>query len=189
MIKIDEANRTYVAQRALAAGFENFLFAGIRSKADAEDAASAVRSEPTGSSGVRMDRRSGYIGGYGTPEEIIDRTEDAVIAIMIEKEEAVANIEEILSVEGIDMVQFGHADYAVSLGCPGEYQSDEIGEVEEELIAVALDAGVSPRAELVDARGAEYYHDRGVTDFSIGTDIQIVHEFLREQGPNVRADT
>ena len=41
---------------------------------------------------------------------------DVVCAVMIETDEAVANLDEILSVEGVDAVYVGPSDLAVSLG-------------------------------------------------------------------------
>ena len=38
-----------------------------------------------------------------------------VKAFMIEKKEAMDNIEEICSIPGVDMVQFGPSDYCISL--------------------------------------------------------------------------
>jgi 4-hydroxy-2-oxoheptanedioate aldolase len=52
--------------------------------------------------------------------------DNAVIAIMIEKKGAVENLEEILSVKGVDMVQFGPADYSISIGKPGQRQAPEV---------------------------------------------------------------
>ena len=46
--------------------------------------------------------------------------EDGVLALMIEKREAVENLEEILSIGGIDMVVFGGNDYSMSIGRPGQ---------------------------------------------------------------------
>ena len=43
------------------------------------------------------------------------------MALMIEKESAVQNLEEILSIGGIDMVQFGPADYSMSIGIPDQW--------------------------------------------------------------------
>jgi len=45
--------------------------------------------------------------------------DEAIVALMIEKKEAVDNLKEILSVEGIDMVQFGPGDYSLSIGFQG----------------------------------------------------------------------
>ena len=44
----------------------------------------------------------------------MEQLEEGVVALMIEKQSAVENLEAILSVNGVDMVQFGPADYSMS---------------------------------------------------------------------------
>ena len=48
--------------------------------------------------------------------EHAERVNDIVLAFMIEKSEAMDNIEEICSVKGVDMVQFGPSDFSMSNG-------------------------------------------------------------------------
>ena len=52
----------------------------------------------------------------------------AVIAVMIEKASAVENLEAVLSVKGLDMVQFGPADYSMSIGLPGQFKHPKVKE-------------------------------------------------------------
>lgn len=188
MIKIDAEGRSFVAQRAMAAGIQNLLFADVRDKEDAKEVVSAVRPEPEGKNGVRSDRRNGYVGGYASPQEVVEWCDDAVIAIMVEKEETVENLEEILSVEGIDMVQFGPADYTLSIGKPGEYGAPEVEEAELKTIETALDMGIAPRAEINHPSDADRYLDLGVRDFNLNTDTRIIHSWLSEHGSALAED-
>ena len=82
-----------------------------------------MRAEAPGSGGrhgVGMRRDVGLVLEVGTPGfvEALDR---AVVALMIEKAGAVENLEALLSVEGVDMVQFGPADYSMSIGLAGQF--------------------------------------------------------------------
>ena len=81
-----------------------------------------------------------------------------------------------LDVKGVDMVQFGAADYAMSIGRPGRYDDPLVREAEEYVITTALARGVQPRAELSSPDQAGRYLDMGVRHFSIGTDLAILHE-------------
>ena len=47
---------------------------------------------------------------------------------MIEKKGTVDNIEEVLSVEGVDMIQWGGSDYSMSIGMVGQRGASEIRE-------------------------------------------------------------
>lgn len=182
MIKIDAETRAFVAQRAMAAGIQNLLFADVRTAADAREAVAAVRPEPEWDNGVRSDRRNGYAGGYASPEEVVEWCEEAVIAVMIEKEEAVENLEDILAVGEIDMVQFGPADYSLSIGNPGAYDDPAVRDAERTTIETALDAGVAPRAEIDRPGAAREYLDLGVRDFNLNMDTRILHRWYTDNG-------
>ena len=183
MIKIDGYNRKFIAQRAMAAGFQNFLFADIKTVEDAYECVDAVRSEPDGENGIRMDRRNKYVGSYN--EDVVDFSNDAVIAIMVEKKECMGNIDEILQVEGIDMALFGPGDYSLSINKVGQKDSSDVVEAEKRMIEAALDHGVRPRAEIHYPSEAEYYKELGVRDFNLNTDLGILHEWWLENGTDL----
>ncbi|UCH03006.1 MAG: 2,4-dihydroxyhept-2-ene-1,7-dioic acid aldolase [Candidatus Bathyarchaeota archaeon] len=182
MIKLDQEPRKYLAGRALAAGIQNILFADIRSVEDAEEAVYAVRAEPKGLSGFRLDRRVGYGAGVATPADVVKICEDAVIALMIEKKTAVENLEAILSVEGIDMIQFGPSDYSLSIGLPGETMHPKVKKAEVKTIKMAIKMGVSPRVEISSPNQVKKYIELGVRDFNINIDVRILYSWWKENG-------
>jgi 2-keto-3-deoxy-L-rhamnonate aldolase RhmA len=101
---------------------------------------------------------------------------------MIEKHEAVDQLDEILAVPGLDMIQWGPADYAMSIGRPGGWYDAEVRAVERDVLARSLAAGIQPRAEITDPEDARDYLDLGVRHFCIGTDVHILHAWLNERG-------
>lgn len=184
MMKIEQEPRTYLAVRALGAGIQNLLFSDPRTVEEVEECVSAVRAEAPGSGGrhgVGMRRDVGLVLEVGTPAfvEALDR---AVVALMIEKADAVENLEDLLSVEGVDMVQFGPADYAMSIGLAGQFSHPRVREAEEYVIATALRRGIAPRAELRGREGAERYLDLGVKHFCIGTDVKVLFDWMADTG-------
>ena len=73
-----------------------------------------------------MRRDVGYVVDVGSPA-FVQALDDAVVAMMIEKASAVENLEAMLSVKGVDMVQFGPADYSMSIGIAGAVESPASG--------------------------------------------------------------
>ena len=112
--------------------------------------------------------------------------DDTVIALMIEKKEAVENLEEILSVEGIDMIQFGPGDYSLSLGYPGQRSHPEVKEAEMKTIKLALKKGIRPRLEIgsiyYKLEDIQQYIDLGVRDFNLPSEGKIIYEWLKRNG-------
>ena len=130
--------------------------------------------------GCALSRNVGY-GVWVGSEEWIKATEDVVVAIMIEKEAAMKNLEEMLSVEGVDMVQFGPADYSISTGKPWQPQRVELQQTEQAIIEMALKKGVAPRVELVSVEQAKPFFEMGVRHFCIGWDVMVMSSWCRQQ--------
>lgn len=187
MIKLDQEPRTWLAQRAIGAGFQAVLFADIKTADETRACVRAARPDtPTGGGTYgAADRRNSFWNEAGT-QEYIDAIADTVVILMIEKQEAVEQLDEILAVPGVDMIQWGPADYAMSVGRPGGWFDPDIKEVEREVIARALAAGVVPRVEITEAAEAEPYMALGVRHFCIGTDLQILSAWWRERGAALR---
>ena len=184
MMKIEQQPRTYLAIRSVGSGIQNLLFADIRNPQDAREAvASKTADMPNvnGVAGAGMRRDVGY-GVGSTDEEYVEALEDTVVALMIEKQSAIDQLEEILSVDGVDMVQFGPADYAMNLGIPGQYDHPKVKEAEEYIFETAMKLGVAPRVELETFAEADSYLKRGIKHFCIGTDILAVYEWCRTHG-------
>ena len=108
------------------------------------------------------------------------------VALMIEKAPAVENLEALLAVPGVDMVQFGPADYAMSLGIPGQWDHPKVKEAERHVIATALKMGIAPRAEIAHPDDAGKYLDMGVKHFCIGWDVGILFNWWKTNGKAMR---
>jgi 4-hydroxy-2-oxoheptanedioate aldolase len=193
MIKIEQTQYTHQAMRAIGAGFQSVLFADIRSVEDAKTAVNAVRAETTivpgargrGLLGVGMRRDVGVVRHGGQPA-YVEALNDVVIAIMVEKKSCVDNLEAILSVPGIDMVQFGGSDFSMSIGKPAQYNDPEVVAAEKFTIETALRMGKNPRVELRDPGQAAKYLDMGVQHFCIGWDVRILADWWDTKGAEMR---
>ena len=182
MIKVEQDSRTHAAVRAIGAGFQSVLFADIRTAADAEQCVRAVRSERPksgGLHGVNLQRANLLEAGTEAWAESLDQV---VIVLMIEKVEAMQNLDAILSVAGVDMVQFGPADYANSIGVTGQFHHPDVKSAEKILIEKALEHDVAVRAELVDSQGAEEYMKMNVQHFNIGFDVKTLFDWYCREG-------
>ena len=187
MVKVDQEPRGFIAQRAIGSGFQSVLFSDCRSADEVRECVAIARPETPedgGTYGVAT-RRFTYMG-YGGSMDYVRALRDVVVVIMIEKDGAVRNLEEVLSVPGVDMIQWGGSDYSMSVGRAGERGSSEIKAVERQVIETSLKMGVPPRAEINTADQAKYYLDMGVRHFCIGTDVNILYDWWKAHGDDVR---
>lgn len=187
MIKVDFDTHQFVAQRAVGSGFGSVLFADCHNVEESRRCILSVRPdtiEDGGTYGVGT-RRATYMG-YGGSPAYVQALRDVVVMLMIEKKGAVEQLEEILALPGLDMIQWGGADYSMSVGRAGQRRSPEIMAIEKRVIETALKMGVQPRAEINTPDEAKYYLDLGVRHFCIGTDIFILYQWLKENGEALR---
>jgi 2-keto-3-deoxy-L-rhamnonate aldolase RhmA len=110
---------------------------------------------------------------------------------MVEKKTLMEDLEEVLAIDGIDMIQFGPVDYGLSLRTPGNPFNilQFKGKIEadaDKAIQMAIDAGVHPRIEVLSAEACKEYLDRGILDFCIGSDILMVEEWCLQHGKKFR---
>jgi 4-hydroxy-2-oxoheptanedioate aldolase len=187
MIKVDQSQQAYLAQRAIGSGFSSVLFTDCRSAADARECVRSVRPdtpEDKGLYGVAM-RRHCYMG-YGGTKEYVQALRDTVVMLMIEKKGAVDELEEVLSIPGVDMVQWGGSDFSMSIGRAGERKHPDVEAARIKTFKTALRMGKHPRAEIGSPDDAKEYLDMGVRHFSIGTDIAVLFGYWKANGEKLR---
>jgi 2-keto-3-deoxy-L-rhamnonate aldolase RhmA len=185
MMKVEEQTRGFIATRAIGSGIQNVLFTDIRNAKEVRECINLIRPEPPGSHGCSMRRNVGYVLEAGS-QSWTEAMNNIVVAVMIEKKEAMDNLDEILSVEGVDMVQFGPADYSITVGKAGHKQSLEILAVQREMIKRALKKGVAPRAEIVGVEDAKPFVEMGVRHFCIGWDLRVIFNWCKQQAQGMK---
>jgi 2-dehydro-3-deoxyglucarate aldolase/4-hydroxy-2-oxoheptanedioate aldolase len=125
-------------KRILDAGVYGILFPYINTKAEAEAAVRACKYPPAGIRGVAGSPRA---AGYGqNPKEYLTQANDEILIITaVETPEAVANLDEILAVEGLDGIFIGPMDLATSMGHPFDPAhpdvQETIGQIETKVLA------------------------------------------------------
>ena len=151
---------------ALDSGAAGVLVPLVNTAEAAHTAAQLSRYPPDGRRGAGPGRATLY--GLRREEAIANAREETVVAIQIETRDAVENLDEILAVDGVDLVFVGPNDLSHSLGRPPEH---ELRAVIDEVLAKANAAGrltgiLAPTPELC-AR----YREAGCALLVTGTDL------------------
>jgi 4-hydroxy-2-oxoheptanedioate aldolase len=114
-------NDPWQIMKALDAGAYGVIVPLVNTRADAEAAVAACRYPPAGnrSSGPT---RAVFYGG----RDYLEHADDEVLCIcMIETREGIANLDEICSVPGLNMVYIGPADLSLALGLRPRADNEE----------------------------------------------------------------
>ena len=189
MIKLDEEGQGFWAQAALGAGFKSILFTDIRRPDDIDTCYKIIKPDDPkvgGRMGLKLRRPA--LSAY-EPESYLKDLNSIVFCMMLEKKIAVENIDKILmraKERGVDMIQWGPADYSITRGRPHMMFEADIMPIEELVIGKCLEYGVAPRIEIGDVDQAKRYIDMGVRHFCIGWDRFILQAGLRNIGEGLR---
>jgi len=141
-------------KKALDWGATGILVPEIRTADEAALAVEAAQYPPAGRRGVDPHRPIRY--GLDDIKAYMQRANDEIlICLMIELREAVENIEEIVQVEGIDVLNIGPCDLSTSLGIPFEVDHPKMLAAIDRVLEAAL-----PRNLVVGLSGETPEHIR-----------------------------
>jgi 4-hydroxy-2-oxoheptanedioate aldolase len=117
-------NDTVLIKRILDQGAQTLLIPYVDTPEEAKAAVSAIRFPPHGVRGVSGSSRS---SNYGLMTDYFQRAEaELCLILQIESTKALARIEEIAAVPGVDAVFIGPSDLAASMGHIGNAQHPEV---------------------------------------------------------------
>lgn len=163
----------------LDAGATGVLVPRIATAAQARAAVEAMRYPPLGQRGVGPGRASGY--GLFIESYVAQANQSLCLAVQIETHLAVANIEEICGVEGIDMIFVGPGDLGVSLRAQGRIGKQELDETIQHVIRTALAASRSVGIYVQSHADVPRWQAFGVSSFIVGSDVTELAGALRSQ--------
>ncbi|GIT60154.1 MAG: hypothetical protein Ct9H300mP19_21020 [Dehalococcoidia bacterium] len=161
------------------------LFTDVRSIEEVTECITAALPDHPDHKGLYGVATSGIHIGDTVASRIRRLVADTVLAFMIEKKGAVDNLEQILSEERVEMVQWGGADFSMNIGQPRNMSHPDVVAAKKRTFEVAISMGVPPRAEIESADETKEYLDMGVRHFSVGTDITILHNYWKKEGEQI----
>lgn len=163
----------YQIKQALDAGAQGVIVPMINTAEEAVNAVRFARYPPLGERGA-----GGLIPhlGFGTTnhiEYVNNANAEILVAIQIETQKAVENIEQILDVPGIDLIFIGPFDLHVSLGLPPGLWSDHpvfLAAVER-VVSACKQRGMPYGTLSPNAQGAQARLVEGFTFLGLGSDL------------------
>ena len=115
---------------------------------DAERARAAVRAvkfHPLGERSLAAGTRASGYGLRGSMDDFIEEANrETLICVQIEDASALAHVDEILRVEGVDVFFLGPSDLSQSMGYPGNPKAPPVAKAIDETLARIVAAGKTP---------------------------------------------
>ncbi len=164
------SNLDWLAKRALDLGALGVMAPMVSSAEEAQVAVRAVRYPPAGNRGFGP-TFAGLRWGLGGAA-YAQQANDAVMAIVqIEHIDAVARIDEILAVPGIDLALVGPYDLSGSMGLLGQVGHAKVQAAIDRVVKAAQSAGVPAGIFSAAADEANRYIEQGYQAILLGTDV------------------
>jgi 4-hydroxy-2-oxoheptanedioate aldolase len=149
--------------RFLDTGVKGVILPGVSTKDEAVKAVQAAKYYPQGCRGLNAVRASDYGMKESMPDYVVSANRETVILAIIENVEAIANLEDILSVEGIDGAILGKSDLSQSLGVPGQGKHPLVLAASREFVLKGLSSGKPIGTVVRNGENAKEYLEAGLT--------------------------
>ncbi len=146
----------------------------IESAEMARAAVRAAKFHPLGERGLQPFVRAASYRSYPTAEYLRRANEETAVVLHIEGTRGVAELPEILAVEGVDVVFLGPYDLSQAMGVPGEVAHPRVEEKMRVAVASARAAGKMVGTFCDDMASARRWRDAGVSYLAVGIDATIL---------------
>lgn len=188
MIRVEKGNH-YLISKALQIGASAILVSDIADQKEAVDVVKAAKFPPKGIRGMSSFSFSAGWGAKGGPDWINWSNTELLVGVMIENEQILAQIDDVLSIDGLDYCLFGPADYSMSigLGSPQKNHPDVQAALKKTIEAAnkhskAVGIGIAqPWAE-----DAKKYIDLGCRFLEIGHELGILRSVWKSAAADIK---
>lgn len=172
LVRVTDLSYALVA-RALDAGAIGVIIPRVDSVEQVRDAVSYARYPPLGRRGAGGEGRYGF--ERRLPADAVEQVNTAtVVAVQVETIGAVERIDELASVEGIDVVCVGPQDLSISLGLAGQFDHPTFVEAVEHVLRQVSSAGKVAGMVERDAHRFQRWHGAGCRFFACNTDLNLI---------------
>ncbi len=169
-------NDKVMIKRVLDIGFKGVMVPWVNSREEAEYVVKSSRYPPRGFRGFGPRRAVMY--GAESDLEYYKRfeNEELVIAVQIESEDAVKNVEEIANVDGVDILFIGPADLSISLGIPLQYEHPKLSEAMQKVLNACKKYDKTPGIQAFNLEQAKKYYSMGFRFLGLMSDIAMLRK-------------
>jgi len=162
IVRIPEMNESYVL-RALEMGVMGVTVPHVRTKKEAVRAVRACKYAPKGIRGVHTCTRANKYRSIPFAQHVKEANDQTFVCFIIEDMEGVRNIDEIVTVEGLDAIFLGPSDLACELEVPGEWTHPRVKkELDKVVEATRKVKGLGLCQFIIDPTKVKEWVNRGV---------------------------
>lgn len=172
LVRVPSSNPVYI-QRALDMGAMGIVVPMVRTAEEAAAIVSATRYPPDGARSFGPLRASNYT--FDNADYLRRANDNIIVSLILETKEAVANLDAICAVPGVDAIYLGPFDLCLSMGLdPIAQPHPEIEAVMKKMIEVAGKTGVAAGLGAGTPEALLAARAQGFTLLGYGTDYALL---------------
>lgn len=179
-------NDPMLIMKSLDAGAAGVIIPHVQSAADLKKALASARFFPDGERGKCGQVRGSRYGADGVAWKDYWRkaNQNVIVMPLVEERDGIENFDEILAVDGVDVLWLGIGDLAQSYGVPGaDFTKDPLLSVAKTAIAKTQAAGkflIAPSSPVHTNEYCRSLLDLGFKGISFGTDTSVFRNICRD---------
>lgn len=184
IVRVEGVQRQRI-HRILDMGAEGIMCPRITSGDEAREVVSALHYPPDGKRGVaKMIRATGF--GKNFNEYYRDAKENVLGIVQIETKEVLHHLDEIASLNGIDVLFIGPSDLTMDLGIFGQFDHPRFLEALTATVKAAERAGKATGILLFNPDDFKKYRELGIRMIACGSDGTFVAEGARNMAGKLK---
>lgn len=187
VVRVGE-NSPLAIQEALDIGAVAVQIPQVSEKEAAFRACQAARFYPRGMRGLNPYVRAASYSAQPAVAYLKDSNDDVLVICQIEGVDGVRNLEDILTVQGLDVVFLGPYDLSQSLGIPGELDHPRLFEAMKQVVEVASRTEIVVGTFADSPERALTWIKLGVRYVAVSTDSEIFLSASRRLVERIRGD-
>jgi 2-dehydro-3-deoxyglucarate aldolase/4-hydroxy-2-oxoheptanedioate aldolase len=180
------ANEYHLIAPLLDAGASGVIIPNVQTASEAKRVTDACRYCPRGQRGAAFSvAHDDFLSG-DVPGKMQAANDAMVCGVLIESAQGVENVEDIVAVEGVDLVWVGFLDLSLSMGIPGQYRHPQFEKAVSRIVEVC-NARKKPAGILSnDPEQSKKYIQQGFQCISYGGDLWLLQRALSEGIQSIR---
>ena len=173
--------------RALDVGAQGVIFPRVEDPALLRQAIGWTKFPPVGTRGFGVSAALLDYQPHSFPEIIAHANAQTLVVVQFESDAALARVDELLAVPGVDVAMIGPADLSIALGVPGEFEHPKMIAAITDFIQACARHGVVPGIQCRSAALAEPWLQRGMRLIGCGSELTFLLERARQAVTEMRA--
>jgi 2-keto-3-deoxy-L-rhamnonate aldolase RhmA len=164
--------------RVLDLGVRGVMIPRVETRQQTEEIVRQLKYAPQGKRGVALGIAHDLYRPGGA-EFFAKSNQETIVIIQVETARAFENLEEIVSVPGVDVAWIGHYDLTVSMGFPAQFDHPQLLHAMDNLVKTCRKHGVAPGFLPPTHESAAHWIGKGFRMISLGSDISVFLDGIR----------